>query len=362
MVNYLDSLNDEIREFFSILSEDFPEWLLDYINVFEMQRIGKIGMNCGTDYTALYNNRYFYSNLEHSVGVALIIWNFTHDKVQTLAGLFHDIATPVFKHCVDFMNGDSEYQESTEEKTEDIILNSTEIMFLLKRDNINVEDIIDYKKYPIADNNTPRLAADRFEYNFSSGLCFKRVWELDKIKKCYDSVIILTNEDGEFELGFNDLDVCEEYIETISNLWPEWVTDKNRVTMQFIADIVKSMNVKGYLNIDDLYKLSEKEIIDMIINCDDKNISLAFKKFQDITESISSDCEINDLYCVSVNSKKRYIDPLVKTKNGVYRLSKVSKKGKEAINKYFNMKTHQYIALDIDFVPYEFNKILRKKL
>ena len=74
--------------------------------------------------------------MDHSVGVALIIWNFTKDKKQTLAGLFHDIATPIFKHCIDFMNGDYETQESTEELTTCIIKNSKEIMALLERDNI----------------------------------------------------------------------------------------------------------------------------------------------------------------------------------------------------------------------------------
>ena len=67
-----------------------------------MDRIGKISMSCGTDYSKCFDVKYFYSNLDHSVAVALIIWHFTHDKKQTLAGLFHDIATPVFKHCIDF--------------------------------------------------------------------------------------------------------------------------------------------------------------------------------------------------------------------------------------------------------------------
>jgi len=31
MIAYLDSLNDEIKEYFSILSPVFPEWLIDSI-------------------------------------------------------------------------------------------------------------------------------------------------------------------------------------------------------------------------------------------------------------------------------------------------------------------------------------------
>lgn len=42
-------------------------------------------------------------------------------------------------------------------------------MNLLKRDNIFIEEVCDYKKYPLADNETPKLAADRLEYNFSGG-------------------------------------------------------------------------------------------------------------------------------------------------------------------------------------------------
>ena len=131
MAKYLEQINDETREYFSILCKEFPAWLEEYINTEEMQRISNISMSCGTDYSKCFKLRYWYSNLDHSVGVALIIWNFTHDKKQTLAGLFHDIATPVFKHCIDFMNGDSEIQESTEEKTTDMIRNSKEIMYLI---------------------------------------------------------------------------------------------------------------------------------------------------------------------------------------------------------------------------------------
>lgn len=141
MKKYYDTLNDEVKEYFKILSPEFPEWLLEYIDTPEMKRISTISMSCGSDYSKCFNVRYWYSNLDHSVGVALIIWHFTHDKKQALAGLFHDIATPTFKHCIDFMNGDSENQESTEERTTDIIKNSKEIMQLLERDGIKLEEV-----------------------------------------------------------------------------------------------------------------------------------------------------------------------------------------------------------------------------
>lgn len=169
-MNYLDTLNNEIKQYFKILSPEFPEWLLDYTHTPAMQRNSQVSNNCGINYSKCFHLKYVYTSLDHNVGVALILWHFTHDKKQTLAGLFHDIATPCFKHSIDFMNGDSETQESTEELTDNIIRNSKEIMALLKRDNIKIEEVNDYKLYPIADNSTPRLAADRLEYTLSFGL------------------------------------------------------------------------------------------------------------------------------------------------------------------------------------------------
>ncbi len=353
MKNYLDTLNEEVREYFKILSPEFPKWLLEYINTPEMQRISGTSMSCGTDYSKVFNIRYWYSNLEHSVGVALIVWHFTQDKKQTLAGLFHDIATPTFKHCIDFMNGDSEHQESTEERTEQIIRDSKEIMSLLHRDGIKVEEVSDYHIYPIADNDTPQLSADRFEYTFSSGLVFHRVWELNKIKEIYNNVTILTNKEGIDELGFKDFKICEEYIHIISKLWPEWISDKDRTVMQFLADIVKSMNVKEYLTIDDLYNLSEKEVIEKILNCDDNYIKENFIKFQNATSVYGSDTPINDKYCISVKGKRRYVIPLAKYNDKVYRINEISKSASKDIEDYLNIKLSKYTSFDFNFKPYK---------
>ena len=50
MNKYYDSLNDEIKEYFGILSPEFPEWLLEYIDTPEMERIGKISSTTHTDF------------------------------------------------------------------------------------------------------------------------------------------------------------------------------------------------------------------------------------------------------------------------------------------------------------------------
>ncbi len=325
-----------------------------------MKRIGNISMDCGCDYTNLFPKHPWHSNLDHSVGVALIIWNFTHDKKQTLAGLFHDIATPVFKHCIDFMNGDTENQESTEERTSEIIMNSNTIMALLNRDGILLEDVNDYKLYPIADNDSPRLSADRFEYNFGCGFIIHPIWNLSDLKECYNDVQILKNEDGIDELGFRHLEVAEKYIAVISKLWPWWINDEDRTSMQFFADMCASMNNLGYLSIEDLYNLSESEVIERFRICD-YYLSDCFKKFENTSECFRSEEMVSDKYCVNIKGKRRFINPLVHEGDLYGRVYDLSLKAKADIDEYMNIPIDGYTYLDFDFKPIYKSKVYTKK-
>ncbi len=360
MKRYYDSISKELRGYFDILSPEFPEWLHDYIDSPEMQRIGKISMDCGCDYTNLFPKHPWHSNLDHSVGVALIIWNFTHDKKQTLAGLFHDIATPVFKHCIDFMNGDFENQESTEEKTSEIIMNSDTIMNLLNRDRILLKEINDYKLYPIADNDSPRLSADRFEYNFCCGYIIHPIWNLSDLKECYRDVQVLKNEDGIDELGFSHLEIAEKYIATISKLWPWWINDEDRTSMQFFADMCASMNNLGYLSIDDLYNLSEREVIERFRTCDDY-LAECFEKFENASNCFRSEEMVAGKYCVNIRGKRRFINPLVHERDLYGRVYDLSLKAKADIDKYMEIPIDGYTYLDFDFKPVQKSKVYTKK-
>jgi len=344
-MGYFNKISKFLREYFRILSPDIPEFLEEYIDTDEMQRIDGTSMNVGVQYSGLYKLVRDYSNLDHSVGVALIVWHFTKDKKATLAGLFHDIATPTFKHCIDFMNGDYETQESTEERTTDIIKNSKKIMSLLERDGIKLEEINDYKLYPIADNDHPKLSADRLEYNFSGGFSLLDLWTLEDIKKCYDNMFVSKNEDGIDEIVFRDLDVCEFYIEKLSKLWPWWICDKDRCIMQFIADTCKEMNENGYLSINDLYTYSEDYVVDLILNHSNKRISNRFKQFMNIRTYYVTKDKLKNKYSVKIKSKKRYVNPLVYNKGRILDISSPSKK---RFDEFYNSTNFEnYVSINI---------------
>ena len=359
MTNYIEKLNPILKDYYKILSEDFPDFLLEYIDTPRMMKQDRISCSCGTYYSKIHNIELWYSSLQHSIAVALVIWHFTHDKKQTLAGLFHDISTPAFKHCIDFMNGDHEKQESTEDLTKKMIQDSKEIMELLERDGISIDEVADYHIYPIADNDTPMLSADRLEYTLSNGLGqVKKIWDLDEIKEIYDDITIINKENDEPEMCFNSIEKAERFVEVMSELSILYMDDKRRFTMQFLADIMKRMSEEKIITIDDLYELSEEEIINMIKLCKQYNIAECFDIWQNGTEVKTSEKEIPDKYCINVKAKKRYINPLVKTEDGIKRIADVSNKAKECIENCLNYTFDRYVYMDFNFD--DKNKILTK--
>ena len=337
-MSYINKVSKLIRCYYNILSNDYPEWLNDYIDTDAMLKQQYVSVTCGKIYSSLFDYNE-YTSLDHSIGVALIIWNFTHDKKQTLSGLFHDIATPAFKHCVDFLNGDYMVQESTEELTKKIIMDSKEIMSLLKRDNISIDEVCDYHIYPIADNDTPMLSADRLEYSLSNDLIVFKTNTLDKIKEIYEDIEIQSNEDGIIELGFKTKKIAREFVKSTSKLSICYRDDETRFYMQVIADLLKKCSCDGLITKKDLYELKDIEVIDIIKKskyCDVYNKLVSVKRIKKLLE------EPNGLYFVNHGAKVRYVDPLVNGK----RISIVCKIAKRMIDKNLSYDMNKYLFLD----------------
>lgn len=341
-MKYIDSVDKRVLDYFNVLEPNFPEWLNDYIETKELLKQRYISVTCGKIYSNLFEIDFFFSSLDHSVAVALIVWHFTHDKKQTLSGLFHDIATPVFKHCVDFLNGDYMTQESTEDLTSKIISSSKEIMDLLKRDNIKLEEVDDYHIYPVADNDTPKLSADRFEYSLSNALLTYKLSNIDDIKKIYNDVILDKDEEGTLELSFKSKATALEFVKITSKLSIIYRDDKTRYSMQLIADIIKKLNEDGLITKEDLYNKKESEVIEIIENSKYKDIFNIWKNAKNIKVSKEKP---ENVYFVHHGAKIRYIDPLVNKR----RISSISKEAKKEIDKNLSYDMNNYVYLDFNF-------------
>ena len=341
-MKYIDSVDKRVLDYFNVLEPSFPEWLNDYIETKELLKQRYISVTCGKIYSNLFEIDFFFSSLDHSVAVALIVWHFTHDKKQTLSGLFHDIATPVFKHCVDFLNGDYMTQESTEDLTSKIISSSKEIMDLLKRDNIKLEEVEDYHIYPVADNDTPKLSADRLEYSLSNALLTYKLSNIDDIKKIYSDIVLGKDEDGTLELSFKSKETALEFVKITSKLSIIYRDDRTRYSMQLLADIIKKLNEDRLITKEDLYNMKESEVIEIIENSKYKEIFNIWKNAKNVKVSKEKP---KNVYFVHHGAKIRYIDPLVNKK----RMSSISEEAKKEIDQNLLYDMNNYVYLDFKF-------------
>ena len=326
-----------IEEYYRILCPEFPNFLKKYIELPIMQRLSGIGLLCGTDWTSLYKNRFFYSRLEHSVGVALIIWNFTKDKTQTIAGLLHDVSTTVFSHVSDFRKGDALTQTSTEEPTTKMILSDSALCKLLESDGIEPKDVVDYHIYPIADNEIPSLSADRLEYMYPSGLALDGSWTFEEIAKTYNDLIILKNEENKEELGFKTIEMAELYCKKFCMIGHILQLNENKLSLQLLSQIMSKAVELDVLQEEDFMTLSESKIIEKIesfiskktLSMEEQKFATMYNTFRKMTkvEHTNQKLPEGEYFCVSLKVKQRYINPLVKVGTNsqqAKRLSEVS--------------------------------------
>lgn len=295
------------KEYLNLLvKKEMPKFLQKYLTVPSLVRLKNIGYFCGMDYASkkIYNFKERISRYDHSLTVALLTWKFTKNKKETLAGLFHDIATPCFSHVIDYMNKDYETQESTEEYTERIIKNDEKLQKYLKEDTIHTEDIVHFKKYSIVDNNRPKLCADRLDGIILSGLAWTKTLNKNDIIEIVNDLVVYFNEDNEKEIGFKHLPIAKKALTTSKEIDRFTHTSEDNFMMELLAKITKIAIDKQIVKYEELYYIDEPTLFDKIKNCKINDLKELLMKFENITkEDIPT--------TILENVKIRNLNPLV---------------------------------------------------
>ena len=296
-----------LNYYFKLLNyKKMPKFLEKYLKCPSLVRLKKVCYFCGMDYASknIYDFREYITRYDHSLSVALLTYKLTKSKKATLAGLFHDIATPCFSHVIDYMNGDYATQESTEEYTEKILKNDRYLNKCLKKDKIKIEDISNFKKYTIVDNSRPKLCADRLDGIILTSISWTKNITLEEIKMIINNICVLQNESMEKEIGFKSVDVAKRVI-ILSEIIDQYChSDEDNYMMQLLSKITKYAIDKKFFTYDDLYFYDEEYIINIFEKIKDADFVEGFMKFKNITRN---EIEKEDIPFI----KKRNISPLV---------------------------------------------------
>lgn len=289
----------------SIYHECIPAWMHVYMESEAVKRLQGIDMNCGLNYTSfpLFRDISSYTRYEHSLGVSLIVYHFTHDKKQALSGLFHDIATPAFSHVIDFMKKDYMKQEYTENDTKMILMNDPVIKAQLEKDGISMEEVCDYHIYPIADNDSPRLSSDRLEYTLSNALHYGFA-SIDEICMIYQDLTIVYNEEEIEELAFMHEACAERFTQLALKCGRIYSCANDRYAMERLAQLLNRCMKDGVITEEDCRK-DEAHVINILKH---SQFASEWDAFTRLSEVKSFDHPVEG--ALSLKVKKRYIDPL----------------------------------------------------
>ena len=247
----------------------------------------------------IYDFKEYITRFDHSLTVALLTWKCTKSKEATLAGLFHDVATPCFSHVIDYMNKDYENQESTEEYTEEILKNDKELNRCIKEDNIDIENIINFKKYSIVDNSRPKVCADRLDGVILTGISWTKNIDDKDIENIVKDIEIY---DG--EIGFKNKDTAYKVLKTSESIDKFCHSNEDNYMMELLAEITKYAIDNGFITYDELYKSNEEDIINKLKENGNKELSNYFKTFETITKNEIPEIDLP-------NVKIRDLNPLV---------------------------------------------------
>ena len=271
-----------------------------------LQRLALVGMNCGCEYTAFprFSRGRAYSRYVHSLGVGAIVWHFTRDAKQAAAGLLHDIATPAFAHVVDFLNGDHLTQSSTEDGTRERIAQSPEIQSVLAAWGLCTDDVADYHRYPIADNDSPRLSADRLEYTLGNALNYGFA-ELATLRALYADLAVGQNEEGRPELVFRTPACAADFGRLALRCAKVYVSPEDRCAMQALAELLARAIDQGILSRADL-DTTEPQIISAL---QQSALSSPWAEFCRLGRVETAPAPPDERPWRQIRAKKRYIDP-----------------------------------------------------
>ena len=278
-------MNELLKQYMNLI--DFKDFFLifeKYLSTPSLVRLKNIGYFCGMDYASkeIYNFSGYVSRYDHSLTVALITWMCTEDKRATLAALFHDISTPCFSHVIDYMNNDYIEQESTEQYTKAILNDDKYFLECLEEDDISLKEIVDFKKYTIVDNKRPKLCADRLDGVILTGVFWTKNLTIENVKDIIDDIEIFINEDNEKEIGFKSEDIAKLVVEVNKSIDVYCHSKEDIYMMELLASLSKRAIDKNIITYEDLYKLDEQKLMDILENCNDNGILLDLNRFKTI--------------------------------------------------------------------------------
>ena len=314
-------------DYHSIYQTETPEFLLRLCLTPPLRRLADVGMNCGCEYTAFprFAGIGRYSRLEHSLGAALIVWRFTRSEAQAAAALLH------------FLRGDYLEQTATESGTARLIRADAALGAALRALGLDEAEVEDYHRYPVADNDPPRLSADRLDYTCGNAVNFSLA-SREELAELFADLRVGKNESEETELVFRDQEKAARFASLALACSRIYVCDEDRYAMQRLAELLRAALEACVIGEGDLAS-TETAVIGKLLS--DPACAADWRAFRAMSRTARAESPDERGPWRKIFAKHRRIDPFVE---GLGRVSALDEGFAAELEAFMNEK-HDYYVL-----------------
>lgn len=275
--------------------------LVDLIHSVAVQRLKGISQFGLPDHLF---NRDGFSRYEHCVGVMLLLRMHGASIEEQAAGLLHDVSHTAFSHVIDFVF-DSAKDEDFQDRNHDAYIRRTDLPAILEKHGMTVEQVTDYHRYTLLEQDAPALCADRLDYAFRE---FTQ-------KELSESLPQLLAHNGAFLFATSDaaLAFADGYLRLQMTRWGGYEV---ATRYDVLSRMLKRALELHVIEMNDFWK-DDAYIVNRLEGCSDDFITrgLALLKHRDLAFM-----ERVDIPSVK---KFRWVDPDVVVGNDMKRLSEL---------------------------------------
>lgn len=226
----------------------------------------------------------------HSVGVMLLLRNLNASVEEQVSGLLHDVSHTAFSHVVDWVVN-SATTEDFQDKQHEKILKGKEISGILKKYGYSPQQIADYSKFTLLEQDMPRPCADRVDYAFRE-FPLKRAQYLATKTIAHEGRIMFKDRESAKEFG-------ELYLDCQMNHWGGY---EAVVRYTIFAELLKIALDKKIIQFDD-FMMDDEYMMEKLTMTKDKRITHLFELLR--KRSLDNLPKTEEI----VQKKFRFIDP-----------------------------------------------------
>ena len=192
------------------------------------------------------------SRFDHAVGVMLLVRQLEGSLQEQIAGLIHDVSHTAFSHVSDqiFDHKNEDYHERHFHR----LLRGSSIPGILQKHKVLEEKVFNIDEWPLLEQPSPNLCADRIDYTLRDLLRFGQISQKD-VKSFIETLI---NYQG--QIVVNDVNAAvwfvHQYVTEVRDLF---MNPLELYANHTLASIMRLSMERNILSEEDLFQIDGKK-------------------------------------------------------------------------------------------------------